>query len=126
MMKRSYTNEVAQQVGILIKEEREEKGYKQSKFPEELDKYGIHISTDTLKAYEQSKRVGTAETFFVITTCLETDLEKWKETKLKSIEDSDDMKNAWKKCPIDALISILFKLECNFNDAKKKFQKDSF
>lgn len=124
MIKRSYTNELVKQVEILTKEEREKKGYKQSKFPEELDKYGIHISLDTLKAYEQSRRVCAAETFFVITTCLEIDLEEWKKTKLKNIEDSDDMKNAWKKCPVDILISILYKLDFNFNDAKEKLQKD--
>ena len=123
-MKRRPENKILTEVGKAISKWRKskEKKYTQEDFLEYLQsEEGVEIKLDSLKSYEQARRSCNIDAFLRIASCLDIDLEKWKEDDLKAIKESDELINRWRNCPVDIFISIAYNFQLNLNDEKDFF-----
>ena len=126
-MKKKSENKILTKVGTAISEWRTEKKGKRKKYTQEellgyLEKEeGVHISLDTLKSYEQARRSCNIDVFLRIASCLDVDLEKWKEEELEDIKESEELINGWRNCPADIFISIAYNFHLDLNQVKDFF-----
>lgn len=126
-IKESYKNEVVKKIGELISDMRTKnvqgKKYSQENFVCYLAiDNQIDISLDSLKSYEQNRRICTIRTFMEIASCTGQDLEKWKKEKLHKIENSKELKYGWEQCPADIFLSIADAFDLDLNEIKDKFK----
>lgn len=63
-------------LGSELQKKRSEKGYSRSDLCDELAKYGLFLSEDTIKTYESGKRNMKASTLIILMHILKLDLGK--------------------------------------------------